>query len=202
MKLTSCMRKRTFAFFFSVLSLPALADIPANYYSSANGTSSANDALRIALYTIINNHTVISYSNLLSTVYAATTNPSDFNNGVNKTLEDIYSSVPYTESQGGSSASDCGQGWNKEHTVPQSWFGGASPMYSDAFHIYPTVVCNPKRQHDRQKTNRKMKDKMPTLQQNQKSCIPTLKANAMQHICFCPNAPSDINHGLTTITDI
>jgi len=119
--------------------LPALADIPANYYSSANGTSSANDALRIALYTIINNHTVISYSNLLSTVYAATTNPSDFNNGVNKTLEDIYSSVPYTESQGGSSASDCGQGWNKEHTVPQSWFGGASPMYSDAFHIYPTV---------------------------------------------------------------
>lgn len=78
---------------------------------------------------------MISYSNLLSTVYAATTNPSDFNNGVNQTLEDIYSSVPYTESQGGSSASDCGQGWNKEHTVPQSWFGGASPMYSDAFHI-------------------------------------------------------------------
>jgi hypothetical protein len=34
----------------------------------------------------------------------------------------------------------------------------------------------------------KMKDKMPTLQQNQKSCIPTLKALAMQHICFCPNA--------------
>jgi len=47
-----------------------------------------------------------------------------------------------------------------------------------------------------------MKDKMPTLQQNQKSCIPTLKANAMQHICFCPNAPTDIRHGLTTITGI
>jgi hypothetical protein len=29
-------------------------------------------------------------------------------------------------------------------------------------------------------------DKMPTLQQNQKSFIPTLKANPMQHICFCP----------------
>jgi len=34
--------------------------------------------------------------------------------------------------------------------------------------------------------NRKMKDRLPTLQQNQKSCNPTLKANAMQHICFCP----------------
>jgi hypothetical protein len=40
-----------------------------------------------------------------------------------------------------------------------------------------------------------MKEKMPTLQQNQKSCIPTLIANAMQHICFCPNAPTG-----TTIT--
>jgi hypothetical protein len=30
--------------------------------------------------------------------------------------------------------------------------------------------------------------KMLTLQQNQKSCIPTLKADPMQHICFCPNA--------------
>jgi hypothetical protein len=59
------------------------------------------------------------------------------------------------------------------------------------------VMCNPKRQHDRQKTNRKMKEKMPTLQQNQKSCIPTLIANAMQHICFYPNAPWDNYHGLT-----
>ena len=38
------------------------------------------------------------------------------------------------------------------------------------------------------KRTEKMKDKKPTLLQNQKSCIPTLKANAMQHICFCPNA--------------
>jgi hypothetical protein len=47
-----------------------------------------------------------------------------------------------------------------------------------------------------------MKDKMPTLQQNQKSCIPTLKADPMQHICFCPNAPTDNRHGLTEKTGI
>ena len=33
-----------------------------------------------------------------------------------------------------------------------------------------------------------MKDKVTTLLQNQKSCIPKLKADTMQHICFCPNA--------------
>jgi len=30
-----------------------------------------------------------------------------------------------------------------------------------------------------------------------KELHPTLKANTMQHICFCPNAPSGNNHGLT-----
>ncbi|MDD3479341.1 MAG: endonuclease [Paludibacteraceae bacterium] len=30
---------------------------------------------------------------------------------------------------------DC---WNKEHSVPQSWFSKASPMKSDLFHVYPT----------------------------------------------------------------
>ena len=79
-------------------------------------------------------------------------------------------------------------------------------MMIDSLSLHPshslTVVCNPKRRHDRQQTNRKMKDKMPTLLQNQKSCIPTLKADPMQHICFCPNAPTDIRHGFTTITGI
>ncbi|MBN8587359.1 MAG: hypothetical protein J0L94_03445 [Rhodothermia bacterium] len=47
-----------------------------------------------------------------------------------------------------------------------------------------------------------MKDKMPMLQQNQKSSIPTLKTDPMQHICFCPNAPCDNKLGLTEKTGI
>lgn len=65
-------------------------------------------------------------------------------------------------------------------------------VYVHVYGWYKQVVCNPKRRHDRQKMNRKMRDKMPTLQQNQKSCIPTHKANAMQHICFCPTRSTDI----------
>ena len=31
-----------------------------------------------------------------------------------------------------------GSCYNREHSFPKSWFGDASPMVSDAFHIYPT----------------------------------------------------------------
>jgi len=54
--------------------------------------------------------------------------------------------------------------------------------------IYKRVSTHPKRPTRPTMKEQKMKDEMPTLLQNQKSCIPTLKANAMQHICFCPNA--------------
>jgi hypothetical protein len=37
------------------------------------------------------------------------------------------------------------------------------------------------------KRQKNMKDKMPMLQQNQKSCIPTHKTDPMQYICFFTN---------------
>ena len=133
------MKKILVSFCLGIISVATLwAQPSATYYSSANGKS--GDALRQALYSIIKDHTAIGYSSLPENCYAATTSPSDFNNGNDKLLEDIYSSYPYTSSQGGSSASNCGLGWNKEHTVPKSWFGSESPMYSDAFHIYPTDI--------------------------------------------------------------
>lgn len=87
-------------------------------------------------------------------------------------------------------------GAQNEKAIPE-WLKRTVKADASSSMTYMLGVCNPKRQHDRQKTNRKMKEKMPTLQQNQKSCIPTLIANAMQHICFCPNAPTDNNHGST-----
>ena len=114
----------------------------ATYYASIDGkTTNANDDLRKTLCTIISTGYVsIGYSSLQSQMYAASSNPTDFVNGTNKTMEDIYSSKPYVSSDNGSSASTCGAGWNKEHTVPQSWFNESSPMKSDAFHVYPTDI--------------------------------------------------------------
>lgn len=112
------------------------------YYAGIDGKATdSNDALRVQLCTIISKgYTSTGYSNLPSNIYAASSNPSDFYNGSNKTMEDIYSSKEYTSSQDGSSASTCGTGWNKEHTVPQSWFNEASPMKSDAHHVFPTDI--------------------------------------------------------------
>lgn len=112
------------------------------YYASIDGkATNANDDLRKTLCTVISTgYTSISYSGLSSQMFAASSDPTDFVNGDNKTMEDIYSSKPYKSSDNGSSASNCGAGWNKEHTVPQSWFGEATPMRSDAFHVYPTDI--------------------------------------------------------------
>lgn len=111
------------------------------YYANIDGQSNTSDALRIALCTIISNgYTSTSYSNLKNDMYAASSNPTDFNNGSSKTLEDIYSSKAYTVSEDGSSATSCGTGWNKEHTIPQSWFNEATPMKSDAHHVFPTDI--------------------------------------------------------------
>lgn len=139
--------------FFSFLALLFIAQLiwavdPSTtlttYYASIDGkATNSSDDLRKTLCTVISTgYTSIGYSSLPSQMYGASSNPSDFVNGTgsNATMEDIYSSKPYKMSDSGSSASTCGTGWNKEHTVPQSWFNEASPMKSDAHHVFPTDI--------------------------------------------------------------
>ena len=112
------------------LSVPGtFAQIPSGYYSSAAGKKDA--ALLQALHSCIQNHTVINY-NALEDYYE----PIDFR--ANGTLWDIYSNCEFTMEHANKAQSDFCDGWNKEHTVPQSWFGEASPMKSDLFHVLPT----------------------------------------------------------------
>ena len=142
------MKKYIFSVFCILFSVCIYAEgiepstVLTTYYASIDGTSTnANDDLRKTLCTVISTGYVsIGYSSLQSQMYAASSNPTDFVNGANKTMEDIYSSKPYVSNDNGSSASTCGTGWNKEHTVPQSWFNEQSPMKSDAFHVYPTDI--------------------------------------------------------------
>ena len=133
------MKKFSFLATFLLMTATIFAgEMPSGYYDSANGKS--GDELRSALMSIISDHTQIAYSNLPSQCYAASSEPSDFN-GSGNVLEDIYSSKQYTSGDNGTTASDCGTGWNKEHSLPKSWFGGEKyPMYCDAFHIYPTDI--------------------------------------------------------------
>lgn len=108
-----------------------------SYYSNINGKSGS--ALRSALKTIISTgYTSVSYDNLAYLLkYADTENA----NGTD--LIDIYTPCTFTISSNSiswsgscSGKTNVGCGLNREHTVPQSWFGEQSPMVSDAFHIY------------------------------------------------------------------
>lgn len=110
--------------------LGAWAEAPAGYYSSCDGKYGS--ALLTALNQKISSHTVVSYSNLYN-VYKT----SDID--ANGLIWDIYSTKRWSVSGprcgNYSKVGDC---YNREHSFPKSWFNDASPMYSDAFHIYPT----------------------------------------------------------------
>ncbi len=113
------------------------------YYNSISFTSTNSQTLKNDLYQLIKNKTVISYNNLVN-VFSDSDTYIDSNG--NTYLIDIYSNNNYKLNQTASKASKEGQGYNKEHSVPQSWFSEASPMKSDAFHIFPTdTYVNSKR---------------------------------------------------------
>ena len=113
------------------------AQIPADYYQSAENLHGY--ALRVALHQIIRNHTTEDYGELWADFYSTDARPDG-------KVWDIYSDNPngqapylYTfgTNQCGNydSEGDC---YNREHSVPQSWFNGADSMYTDLFHLYPT----------------------------------------------------------------
>lgn len=103
----------------------------AGYYSAAEGKADA--ALKTQLYTIISMGYVAKSYDYLYTIY----NTSDITS--TGKVWDMYSTCTWTpgEKKCGNYAYVC-DCYNREHSIPQSWFNEASPMVSDAFHIYPT----------------------------------------------------------------
>ena len=112
----------------------ALAAEPTNYYRYAIGEK--DESLMSALCSAIHDHYEVSYSSGLLKAFAkADVDDQGY-------IIDIYSNCRYRPSDNGSSASHMGEGYNREHSFPRSWFGGeVSPMNTDVFHIYPTDIC-------------------------------------------------------------
>lgn len=115
----------------------AFAQAPAGYYDTADSLS--GEELRIALRQIIRNHTVRSYNALWNGYEMTDKLPSG-------KVWDMYSHVPngpqpYTFTFGSdqcgnySGEGDC---YNREHTWPQSKFGGGEPMRTDIVLVIPT----------------------------------------------------------------
>jgi len=117
-----------------LLSLPVLllAQPKAGYYDAAVGKTDA--ALRTALNSIIKDPSVTSYNGLWTAYGTTDINPA------NGKIWDMYSNCSFTlsvDQNRGTTGPEC-TNYNREHSIPQSWFNEASPMVSDAFHVYPT----------------------------------------------------------------
>ena len=110
--------------------IASFAQMPANYYNSTRDL--CGEELRQQLYTIISSHTQLGYNDLWS-AYRQT----DIR--TNGKIWDIYSDCDFTPGtdQCGNYSTEC-DCYNREHTVPQSWFGDSLPMRTDLFHVCPT----------------------------------------------------------------
>ncbi len=115
---------------------------PPGYYNGTAGLTGA--ALKSQLRTIITNGHLDQGYGALWSAYATTDRDQFYEN--DNTILDIYSENPtgadpytyiYSTDQCGNYniENDC---YNREHIIPQSFFGDAAPMVSDVHHIRPT----------------------------------------------------------------
>lgn len=107
------------------------AQAPATYYNTAHGKSGA--PLKTELHQIISNGYVeLTYGGLWDIYDETDVRPDG-------TIWDMYSTCTWTfeVNQCGnySTVCDC---YNREHSIPKSWFNDRTPMYTDAHHLYPT----------------------------------------------------------------
>ena len=131
------MKKLMATIGLTVLTLTVWAQGPNNsgtYYQAANGKQGA--ALKTALCEIIYNHTERTYGDLWTDFQ--TTDVRD-----DGKVWDMYSGISnftfVTDQDRGSGGNKEGEYYNREHSFPNSWFGGKiQPMYTDLHHMYPT----------------------------------------------------------------
>lgn len=140
-----------FGYFFLLISLQAQP--PSGYYNSASGLSCAD--LKTALKTIISTGNPQSYNDLWSQYLITDIKPREVGSGSANVIWDIYSDIPgpandpynFTPGTGpggqqdqGSGGGSEGQYYNREHSVPLSWFNGStgsSGPATDYLHIFP-----------------------------------------------------------------
>lgn len=117
------------------------AQEPAGYYNTA---TSSGYTLKSQLHEIIDGHNNRGYSAVWDFISDYELDTYYENDG---TVLDIYSenplgSDPYNfvkiTNQCGSSGSQEGDCYNREHSFPKSWFNDGQPMFNDIHHLFPT----------------------------------------------------------------
>ena len=129
------MKRNIFLFLLAVLAVATRAQGPngsGTYYQAVDGQKGA--ALKTALCGVVNPHTQRTYANLWTDFLQTDLRPDG-------KIWDMYSGItnytPVTDQNSGNTGSE-GKNYNREHSMPNSWFNKEYPMYTDLFHMYPT----------------------------------------------------------------
>ncbi len=124
------MKKTTILLLSVLIGMTALADIPNGYYANAVGKK--DEALMTALEGIINAHIECSYASFW--------NSFDYTDvGSDGYYIDMYSTCKYNHTADHTAgASYVGEGINREHSFPKSWFNSMTPAYTDQHMLIPT----------------------------------------------------------------
>lgn len=110
--------------FLLAISIAVYAQPKASYYNSIDGKK--KEALKTAIKSIIVKHTKITYGKALEQAYESVYYRDDDRSCV----YDMFSNEKYKFSA---------NGWNKEHVVANSWWGGVkNNAYSDIFSVIPS----------------------------------------------------------------
>lgn len=113
-------------------SVQALAEAPAGYYDRAEGLNKGD--LLEALEEIVGPHEQLSYNDLWELFKESDVTEDGY-------IWDMYSTSKFTpgaDQNRGNNSSQIGVNYNREHSMPKSWFHDDYPMYTDGFHLYPT----------------------------------------------------------------
>lgn len=114
----------------AIVGMTAAAAVPSGYYDNAKNKS--DRALMAALHSIIDGHTKRSYQQLWSDFKSTDCNGT--------TIIDRYADTQYTygSNQCGN-YSGVGYCYNREHSIPNSWWGGSDTdtAYTDLHHMFP-----------------------------------------------------------------
>lgn len=108
-----------------------------SYYENISGKNGAE--LKTALFKIISKHNAITYAEIWNAFEKTDLRDDGY-------IWDMYSDIPggkskysysFNQKRCGSYRQE-GDCYNREHSMPKSWFANAEPMHSDLFHVYPT----------------------------------------------------------------
>lgn len=113
-----------------LIGMQVTAAVPSGYYN--NAINKSDQALISALHQIIKGHTKRSYDQL-KTDFKTT----DCNGNI---IIDRYSTSQFTYSTDFCGTyNDVGDCYNREHSIPNSWWGGSSgdTAYTDLHHLFP-----------------------------------------------------------------